>query len=160
MNAPRPLQWGPAAAGVLALTIGLAGCAPTSDYDPGAAERLQERVLAVTTAAASADDTGLLSSLDRLEVELHDARARGQITQTRFDAVMAAIALVRAEAEAATAAEEPAPTVEPTDPASSVDVESGGGGGGEENGSGRPEDAGPPENPGQGNGRNNGNGNG
>jgi hypothetical protein len=108
----RRLHLGIAAA---AIAVGLVGCAPASSYDAAAAERLQARVESVTVAAASADHAGVLGDLETLEVELRDALARDQITQARFDSVTAAIALVRADAEAALAASQPAPAPAPVE---------------------------------------------
>lgn len=75
---PRPgLQWRPAPgvrvsatlAGCL-LAVGLAGCAgPARDLEGNAAAQLQQRVLAVTTAAGS-DPAAALRSLDGLSSDL------------------------------------------------------------------------------------------
>lgn len=97
----------------LAATLGLTGCATESDYTLATAERLQERVLGATTAAASADYATVLSALDALEVDLGDALARGQVTQARHDAIAAAIAHVRKDVEATIAAKQPEPAPQP-----------------------------------------------
>jgi hypothetical protein len=101
----------PAAASALIAGLVLAGCSasPSEKYDDDAATRLQERVLVATQTASTGDHTTALTTLAELEVELADALARGQITQARYDSVMAAIALVRADLGAAIAATTPPP---------------------------------------------------
>lgn len=85
----------------------LAGCAPSSSaYDDGAAEQLQQHVLAVSSASAEADWATAATRSMELEAAATTALARGEITQERFDAIMAALALVRADIEAAVAAAE------------------------------------------------------
>jgi len=94
----------------LAVAVVLSGCAsPADDYGQGTAERLQAAVLQVTDAAASGDFTEALTSVAELEVTLADARARGDVTEERFESISAAIALVRTDLEAAIAAEAPEP---------------------------------------------------
>ncbi|MBF0670993.1 MAG: hypothetical protein IR160_00230 [Salinibacterium sp.] len=97
----------------LTASLGLSGCATAGDYHHAAAERLQERVLGATAAAASADYATMLGALDALEVDLGDALARGHVTQARHDAIAAAIAHVRKDVEAIIAAQQPEPDPEP-----------------------------------------------
>lgn len=88
----------------IALTAGLlAGCAGGSSYDSATAERLQQQVLVVSTASADGDWAGASTALLELEASAATALARGEITQERFDAIMAALSLVRADIEAAVA---------------------------------------------------------
>lgn len=88
----------------IALTAGLlAGCAGGSSYDSETAERLQQQVLVVSTASADGDWAGASTALLELEASAATALARGEITQKRFDAIMAALSLVRADIEAAVA---------------------------------------------------------
>src|SRR5690554_3310729 len=97
----------------LTASLGLSGCATEGDYHHAAAERLQERVLGATAAAASADYATVLGALDALEVDLGDALARGHVTQARHDAIAAAIAHVRKEVDAIIAAQQPEPEPQP-----------------------------------------------
>lgn len=92
-----------------AILLGLlAGCAPTTAYDPATAERLQQHVLAVSDASAAGDWATTQTRLLELEASASTALARGEITQERFDAIMAALALVQADIDAAVAAAEQA----------------------------------------------------
>lgn len=106
----RPRLLGTVIAACLAFS--LVGCAAETTYHPDAAERMQGRVHAASVAAQAGDHAAVLDSLATLEVELHDALAREQVTQARFDAVTAAIALVRTDVEAAIAAATPPPAPE------------------------------------------------
>lgn len=92
-----------------ALLVGLlAGCAPTTAYDPATAERLQQHVLAVSDSSAAGDWATTQTRLLELEASASTALARGEITQERFDAIMSALALVQADVDAAVAAAEQA----------------------------------------------------
>ncbi|MHC5796808.1 hypothetical protein ACVXZ4_11675 [Lacisediminihabitans sp. FW035] len=101
-------------AGILAVALGLTGCAGTaapattptaSAYSREVASRLQSAVLSVTS-SAEADPTAALARLDELATMLADARARGEVSAARFDSIAAAIALVRTDLEAAIAAQD------------------------------------------------------
>lgn len=87
-----------AAAGLL-----LAGCAGAPAYEPETAERLQQHVLAVSTSSAEGDWAGASTRLMELEASAATALARGEITRERYDAIMSALALVRADVDAAIA---------------------------------------------------------
>ncbi|WP_168915534.1 hypothetical protein [Microcella flavibacter] len=89
---------------VMAAVLGLTGCAGSA-YDAETARALQERVAAVSTAAASEDWPTTETELMELETETQTALARGEITQARADAIMASVALVRADVDAALEAE-------------------------------------------------------
>ncbi|HEU4807242.1 MAG TPA: hypothetical protein VFT01_03200 [Homoserinimonas sp.] len=113
---------------VFVFAITVAGCAPQqTDYDPDIADRLQGEVLEVSQLSANADFTSALLGLSELEVELKDARARGLLTEERYESIMAALALVRADLEAAIAAQAPSPA-----PESEGGEEDGGDGGGDQ----------------------------
>lgn len=102
---------------VLSAGVVLSGCAQAPSFDPDAAATFQERVLEVSTAASTAEFDAALQKVSELEVEVKDALARGLITPERYDSILAAIALVRADLEAAIAAQQPAPP-SPEPPAS------------------------------------------
>ena len=100
------------AAAVLAVTLALTGCAAQEpDYDPKVADRLQAEVLEVSQLSAAADYSAAMLALAELEVELKDALARGAITAERYESVMAALNLVRADLQAAIDALTPPPPV-------------------------------------------------
>jgi hypothetical protein len=90
------------------LTGMLAGCAPAPSYDAATAELLQQQVLAVSTSSAEHDWEAARTRLLELEASATMALARGEISQQRFDAIMAALALVRADLDAAIDAAEKA----------------------------------------------------
>jgi hypothetical protein len=94
---------------VLSAGVVLSGCAQAPSFDPDAAATFQERVLEVSTAASTSEFDAALQKVAELEVEVKDALARGLITPERHDSILAAIALVRADLEAAIAAQQPAP---------------------------------------------------
>ncbi|MBT2555038.1 mucin-associated surface protein [Arthrobacter sp. ISL-5] len=102
------------------LAAGLAGCAgPAPELEGNAAAELQQRVLAVTSAAAGSDPATALKSLDGLASELDAAAAAGQVSFRRHQSITVAINAVRADLTAAAkkAAEKPAaPTPAPTTP--------------------------------------------
>ena len=97
--------------------ISLSGCAaPDSGYDPDAAKQLQSEVLAVSELAATTEFASALLALAELDASLKDARARDLITEERYASIVTASALVRADLEAAIAAQtppEPEPEPEP-----------------------------------------------
>lgn len=102
------------------LAAGLSGCAgPAPELEGNAAAQLQQRVLAVTSAAAGSDPATALKSLDGLASELDAAAAAGQVSFRRHQSITVAINAVRADLTAAAkkAAEKPAaPTPAPTTP--------------------------------------------
>ena len=77
----------------------------TSSYSSAAASRLQSAVLSVSSSAAAGDPAAALSRLDELTVTLADARARGEVSTARLDSISAAMALVRADLQAAITAQ-------------------------------------------------------
>ena len=101
-------------AGLLVGALMLTGCVgngrptatpTTSSYSSAAASRLQSAVLSVSSSAAGGDPAAALSRLDELTVTLADARARGEISAARLDSISAAMALVRADLQAAITAQ-------------------------------------------------------
>lgn len=117
----RGVRVSAALAGCL-LAAGLAGCAgPAPELEGNAAAQLQQRVLAVTTAAGS-DPATALKSLDGLASELDAAAADGQVSFRRHQSITVAIDAVRADLTAAAAAKKAAaakaatPTPTPTTP--------------------------------------------
>ena len=103
--------------GIATMIVGaliLAGCAasPTPhaatstppSYAPAAVARLQAGVLSVATTAADGDAASALTRLDDLAALAGTARASGEITVARLQAITESIALVRADLEAAVAA--------------------------------------------------------
>lgn len=103
----------PRVAVAAALVMGLlAGCAGQPAYNPETAERLQERVLAVSASTAESDWATASTRLLELEASASEALARGEITQERFEAIMSAVSLVRTDVDAAIAAAEAAAAAE------------------------------------------------
>ncbi|GAB3138026.1 mucin-associated surface protein [Marisediminicola antarctica] len=93
------------AATMLAVTLLLAGCASPAAYSEETAQDLQERVLAVTDAAASADYAAAQVRIDELRVAANDALARGELSEERHAAIVSALDLVESDIDAALAAE-------------------------------------------------------
>lgn len=102
------------ATGALVIAVALTGCVGTgapvqtptaSAYPSTVASRLQSAVLAVSSASAAGDPTAAIARLDELAATLADARARGEVTSARFESITASLALVRADLEAAVAAQ-------------------------------------------------------
>lgn len=101
----------------LAVALVLGGCAAQEPgYDVDAAEHLQSEVLEVSELSAAADYPAALLALTELEVSLKDARARGELTEERYESILAAAAMVRTDLEAAIAAQAPEPEPEPDEP--------------------------------------------
>ena len=125
------------AAAVLAFTLAVTGCAAQqSDYGTDIADRLQGEVLEVSQLSATADFAGAMLALTELEVELKDARARGQLTEERYESILAATALVRADLQAEIDAltPPPAPEVNTGDDGDDDTVNEGNGSNGDGNG--------------------------
>jgi hypothetical protein len=92
-------------AAILMLASALVACAPVdSGLHRDAARQLQERVLAVSQAAAGNDPAGALSALERLEADLAAASSSGQVSEDRRRSIMTAVASVRADLAASKAA--------------------------------------------------------
>jgi len=78
------------------LTFGLVACGGTEpELETAAASQLQQRVLAVTKAAAGNDPAKALKSLDQLSSELDAAAAAGQVSFKRHQSITVAIDSVR-----------------------------------------------------------------
>jgi hypothetical protein len=78
------------------LAFGLVACGGTApELETAAASQLQQRVLAVTKAAAGNDPAKALKSLDQLSSELDAAAAAGQVSFKRHQSITVAIDSVR-----------------------------------------------------------------
>ena len=112
MTAHRPLRLPPAlrrraarafAVGVFA--VGLTGCGGAApEFKADAAVQLQQRVLAVTEAAAGGDPAGALTSLQQLAADLDAAAADGHLSFQRHQSITVAVDAVRADLTATLAA--------------------------------------------------------
>jgi hypothetical protein len=85
----------------LALSLTLAGCAPAPELTTSAAERLQEQVLAVTTAASEGRLPAAVTALDAAEADLDRAFDRNEVSPDRYRQILDALRLVRADVDAA-----------------------------------------------------------
>ena len=112
-------------AGAIALSLGLSGCAQSSDLTDDVATALQSHVMAVSTAAAGLDYATALTRLAELEVTLDNEIARGTITPERAEAIRSAIELVRTDLTALS---------QPPEPVDDAPKEPGNGNGGNGNG--------------------------
>ena len=90
---------------MLAGTLLLSGCASPTVYSEETAQDLQQRVLAVTDAAAGADYPAAKVRIDELRAAANDALARGDISDERHAAIVSALDLVKSDVDAALAAE-------------------------------------------------------
>ncbi|WP_438853592.1 hypothetical protein [Agromyces sp. M3QZ16-3] len=102
-----------AASVTLALAAGLAGCAPAQD-DAGQASGFRTQVVSIAESSAAGEFTDALARLDALQSEVDAAVADGSLDADRSAGITEAIALVRADLEAAIAAATPSPTPTPT----------------------------------------------
>ena len=113
--ARRSVRWRRSLIGapLLAATILLAGCAPsTPALSTEISEQLQNDVVALANAAAAGDTAGAQGALAELETRLAEGLAANTITADRGESIQAAVELVRADLVALTT-----PDVEPTTPA-------------------------------------------
>ena len=102
-----------AASVTLALTGGLAACATGPDLAEEQSQAYRTQVVAIAESSAAVDYAGALAALDALQAEVDAAVADGSLEGDREERIVEAIALVRADLEAAIAAAstpEPAPT--------------------------------------------------
>lgn len=149
------------AAIAIALALGLAGCAssePQRTFQASAAVELQAGVLAVSEASHAGEWAEAAGALDELEAAAIAAYSRGELSDTRFDAIMVAIGLVRNDLQAAIA-ESQGQTPEPVAPLNpeAPSSDSGGTGGGTTEPAPAPATT-EPASPGNGNGNGNGGG--
>lgn len=101
------------------LVLGLAtGCqASPPDISDETAAQFQSRVLAVSTAVADGGYAAALDALTALQAELDAAAADGSLSFARHQRIEAAMALVRADIQAAIDAQAvPTPAPTPTEP--------------------------------------------
>lgn len=122
------------AAASVAVVIGLAGCAGGTEPDPTAAQAASYRaqVVAIAETSARGEYPEALAALDAFEAELDAAVADGEVDGDREQRIREAIALVRADLEAAiaeTAEPEPEPQPEPEPTAPPADEGTDGGSG-------------------------------
>ncbi|MEI5583738.1 MULTISPECIES: hypothetical protein [unclassified Agromyces] len=103
------------AAASVAVAVGLAGCtaAPAADLTAGQAEAFRSRVVAIADTSARGEYANALAAVEALEAELEQAVAEGELDGGREQRIRDAIALVRADLEAAIAAIPPEPEPEP-----------------------------------------------
>lgn len=91
------------------LAFGLVACGGTApELEITAASQLQQRVLAVTKAAAGNDPAKALKSLEQLSSELDAAAAAGQVSFKRHQSITVAIDSVRTGLASAQAAKKSA----------------------------------------------------
>ncbi len=90
---------------VLAVTLLLGGCASPAAYSEETAQDLQQRVLAVTEAAATADYSAAQVRIDELRAAANDALAKGDLSEVRHSAIVSALDLVESDISTALAAE-------------------------------------------------------
>ncbi|WP_210478997.1 hypothetical protein [Naasia sp. SYSU D00948] len=88
----------------LAVSLSLAGCASSPELTVSAADRLQQQVLAVTTAAAEGRYADARAALEVTVQDLEAAVDAEEVSPTRYREILAAVRLVRADLEAAAAA--------------------------------------------------------
>lgn len=115
---PAPI----AVAVALVLALGLGSCAAQG---PSQSEDFHGSVVSIASHAASGDFAAARAALDLLEAEVTEAGADGDLDAARERAIRDAVALVRADLEAAEAAKatdaasnptpSPTPTTEPDD---------------------------------------------
>ncbi|MET3769957.1 hypothetical protein ABIB15_002661 [Marisediminicola sp. UYEF4] len=90
---------------MLAVTLLLGGCASPAAYSEETAQDLQQRVLAVTDAAAAADYAAAQVRIDELRAAANDALAKGDLSEERHAAIVSALDLVESDISTALAAE-------------------------------------------------------
>ncbi|MCS5734472.1 hypothetical protein [Herbiconiux daphne] len=103
---------------VVALTVGLAGCAgASSGISAGTGELMQSTVVTAANQAAAGDSAAALATIDNLETQLEQASSKGDVSPSRAATIQQAIDAVRADlltpAPAATPEPEPEPSDEP-----------------------------------------------
>ena len=102
-----------AASVTLALAGGLAGCTAEPDLAAEQSQAYRAQVVAIAEASAAGDFAGAIAALDALQAEIDAAVADGTLTDEREQRIREAMALVRADLDAAIAAAtppEPAPS--------------------------------------------------
>ncbi len=97
----------------LAAALALAGCAPAAPApDAAVSAQLEQTVLVISEAVAGDDWTAADRALEVLEGQVEAALAAGGLTAARADEIRAAIAVLRADVEAAL--DQPVETPSPT----------------------------------------------
>ena len=113
-----------AASVTLALTGGMAACAARPDATAEQAQAYRAQVVTVAEYSAAGQYANARAALDALQVEVDAAVADGTLTGEREARIIEAIALVRADLDAAIAAAtvpEPEPEPAPEPPAGAND---------------------------------------
>lgn len=138
-----------AASVTLALAGGLAGCTAEPDLAAEQSQAYRAQVVAIAESSAAGDYAGALAALDALQAEIDAAAADGSLTGDREQRIREAMALVRADLDAAIAAAtppEPVPTetapTETVDDDDDDDDDSGPGNSGDNANTGKGEDKG------------------
>ena len=88
----------------IATMLTVSSCA--SPYDEATKADLRQHVVAVSQASAAGDWQGAIAGLDVLADELSAARDAGKVDDERFESIVGAMELVRADLEQAIAAAE------------------------------------------------------
>jgi hypothetical protein len=136
-----------AASVTLALMGGLAACATGPDLAAEQSQAYRTQVVAIADSSAAGDYAGALAALDALQAEVDAAVADGSLEGDREERIVEAIALVRADLEAAIAAAAtpepaPAPTEVAPAPADGTTDNSGPGSGSDNSNTGKGEEKG------------------
>jgi hypothetical protein len=98
------MRGGALAVVAVATMLTFTSCA--SPYDQATKDDLREGVIAVSQASAAGDWLGAIARLDELAAEVSAAREAGKVDDARFDSIVAAMELVRADLDLAVAAAE------------------------------------------------------
>ncbi|RXZ43238.1 hypothetical protein [Agromyces binzhouensis] len=98
----------------VALAVGLAGCAAGPAISEGDATAFRAQVVSIAESSSTGDFADALARLDALQAEVDAAAADGSLDADRAASITEAIALVRADLEAAIAAATPSPEPTPT----------------------------------------------
>ena len=127
-----------AASVTFALAGGLASCAAEPEIAPETAAAYRAQVVTIAERSAAEDFAGARAELDALQAAVDAAVAAGTLEPEREQQIRDAIALVRADLDAAIAAAVPPPTAtpEPTDDNADDDDEPGNSGNGDDKGKG------------------------
>ncbi|MFC9917009.1 hypothetical protein [Agromyces binzhouensis] len=149
-----------AASVTVALAVGLAGCAAGPAISEGDATAFRSQVVSIAESSSAGDFADALARLDVLQAEVDAAAADGSLDADRAASITEAIALVRADLEAAIAAATPSPEPTPTESESSDEADAsedgGPGNSGDDGGEGNSGEGNSDDKPGKGKGRDKG----
>ena len=114
-----------ATAAVLAVALGLSGCADNRvEITAGTGALMQSTVVVAANQAAAGDTAGALTTLDSLQAQLRQASATGDISADRATAIQHAIDLVRTDLQptpVVAPSPEETPTPDTTEPVTTTD---------------------------------------